>query len=174
MFTVGEGKLSDPEPKAAIEGALAKVRGLDGVELAASPFEPGGQVSEDGRLASVDVRYSTDPGEIDKADGEALIAAGETAEPEVQVEARGALIDLATEQTLPVGELIGVLIAIVLLTLLFRSAAAMGATLIGALVGVAVGPDPAGLAVGAARPALVRGGDRDRCSASAPGSTTRC
>ena len=79
------------------------------------------------------------PGEVDKADGEALIAAGETAEPEVQVEARGALIDLATEQTLPVGELIGVLIAIVLLTLLFRSAAAMGATLIGALVGVAVG-----------------------------------
>ena len=61
VFTVGEGTLSDPEPKAAIEGALAKVRGLDGVELAASPFEPGGQVSGDGRLASVDVRYSTDP-----------------------------------------------------------------------------------------------------------------
>ena len=120
------------------------------------------------------MRYSTDPGEIDKADGEALIAAGETAEPEVQVEARGVLIDLATEQTLPVGELIGVLIAIVLLTLLFRSAAAMGATLIGALVGRRGRPDPAGLAVGAARPALVRGGDRDRCSASAPGSTTRC
>ena len=139
MFTVGEGKLSDAEPKAAIEGALAKVRGLDGVELAASPFEPGGQVSEDGRLAAVDVRYSLDPGEIDRADGEALIAAGETAEPAVQVEARGALIDLATEQALPVGELIGVLIAIVLLTLLFGSFAAMGATLIGALVGVAVG-----------------------------------
>ena len=63
VFTVGEGKLSDPEPKAAIEGALAKVRELDGVELAASPFEPGGQVSEDGRLASVDVRYSTRPRE---------------------------------------------------------------------------------------------------------------
>jgi putative drug exporter of the RND superfamily len=139
VFTVRDGTLSDPEPKAAIEGALAKVRGLDGVELAASPFEPGGQVSEDGRLASVDVRYSMDPGEVDRADGEALIAAGETAEPEVGVEARGALIDLATEQTLPVGELIGVLIAIMLLTLLFRSAAAMGATLIGALVGVAIG-----------------------------------
>ena len=81
VFTVGEGKLSDPEPKAAIEGALAKVRGLDGVELAASPFEPRGQVSQDGRLASVDVRYSKAPGEVDKADGEALIAAGETAEP---------------------------------------------------------------------------------------------
>ena len=139
VFTVDEGKVSDPEPKAAIEGALAEVRELEGVELVASPFEPGGQVSEDGRLAAVDVRYSTDPGEIEKEDGEALIAAGETAEPEVQVEARGVLIDLAAEQEAPVGEIIGVLIAIVLLTLLFRSGWAMGATLIGALLGVAAG-----------------------------------
>jgi RND superfamily putative drug exporter len=139
VFTVGKGKVSDPEPKAAIQGALAKVRQLEGVKLAVSPFEPGGQVSEDGRLASVDVRYSTDPGDIEKADGEALIAAGETAEPEVQVEARGVLIDLASEQEAPVGEIIGVLIAIVLLTLLFRSGWAMGATLIGALLGVAAG-----------------------------------
>ena len=139
VFTVDEGKLSDPRPKAAIEGALAEVRELEGVELAASPFEPGGQVSEDGRLASVDVRYSTDPAQIEKEDGEALIQAGETAEPEVQVETRGMLIDLASEQDAPVGELIGVLIAIVLLTLLFRSGWAMGATLIGALIGVAAG-----------------------------------
>jgi RND superfamily putative drug exporter len=139
VFTVDKGKVSDPGPKAAIEGALAKVRDLKGVELAASPFDRGGQVSEDGRLASVDVRYSTQPGEMEKEDGKALIAAGETAEPEVQVEARGALIDLAAEQQAPVGELIGVLIAIVLLTLLFRSGWAMGATLIGALLGVAAG-----------------------------------
>jgi len=139
VFTVDKGKVSDPEPKAAIEGALTKVRALDGVKLAASPFEAGGQVSEDGRLASVDVRYSTDPGQIEKKDGEALIKAGETAEPAVQVEARGYLVDLAAEQSAPVGELIGVLIAIILLTLLFRSGAAMAATLIGALTGVIAG-----------------------------------
>jgi RND superfamily putative drug exporter len=139
VFTVDDGKVSDPGPRAAIDGALVNVRGLDGVALAASPFEPGGQVSEDGRLASVDVRYSTDPAKIEKEDGEALIAAGESAEPGVQVEARGYLVDLASEQEAPVGELIGVLIAIVLLTVLFRSAAAMGATLIGALAGVATG-----------------------------------
>ena len=139
VFTVEEGKVSDPRPRAAIEGALAEVRELEGVELVASPFEAGGQVSQDGRLAAVDVRYSTEPAQIEKEDGEALIAAGQTAEPEVQVEARGLLIDLASEQDAPVGELIGVLIAIVLLTLLFRSGWAMGATLIGALLGVAAG-----------------------------------
>src|SRR3712207_4565621 len=139
VFTVADGKLSDPGPRAAIEGALAKVRELDGVARAASPFEAGGQVSGDGRLASVDVRYSTDPALIEKDDGEALIAAAESAEPEVQVEARGYLIDLASEQDAPVGELLGVAIAIVLLTLLFRSKAAMAATLVGALLGVMAG-----------------------------------
>src|SRR3954447_26377039 len=86
VFTVDKGKVSDPAPKAAIEGALAKVRKLDGVALVPSPFAAGGQVSKDGRLAAVDVRYSTDPGDLEKADGEALIAAGETAEPAAQVE----------------------------------------------------------------------------------------
>ena len=85
------------------------------------------------------MRYSTSPGDVTKEDGKALIAAAETAEPQVQVESRGVLIDLASEQSAPVGELIGVLIAIVLLTLLFRSGWAMAATLIGALLGVAAG-----------------------------------
>jgi len=139
VFTVDKGKVSDPAPRAAIEGALAKVSKLDGVKLATSPFDAGGQVSKDQRLASVDVRYSTDPAQIEKEDGEALIKAGETAEPQVRVEERGYLIDLASEQEAPVGELIGVFIAIVLLTMLFRSGAAMGATLIGALIGVMTG-----------------------------------
>src|SRR4051794_38251402 len=139
VFTVDRGRITDPAPKAAIERALVKVRGLHGVALAASPFAPGGQRSPDGRLAAVAVRYSTDPSEIKDTDGEALIKAAESAQPTVQVEERGYLIDQATEQDAPVGELVGVLIAIVLLTLLFRSGAAMVATLVGALVGVAAG-----------------------------------
>jgi putative drug exporter of the RND superfamily len=139
VFTVDQGKVSDPEPRAAIEDALAEVRKLDGVELVADPFAEGGQVSQDGTLAAVDVRYSTDPAQVEKEDGQALVDAAESAEPAVQVEERGYLIDLASEQDAPVGELIGVAIAIVLLTLLFRSGWAMFATLVGALLGVAAG-----------------------------------
>jgi RND superfamily putative drug exporter len=140
VFTVPSGKVSDPGPRAAIGAALEKVRGLEGVEQVADPFARGGAVSRDGRLAAVDVRYSTDPADLDKADGERLLAAAETAESSgVDVAARGVLIDLASEQEAPVGELIGVAIAIVLLTLLFRSLAAMAATLAGALIGVMLG-----------------------------------
>jgi putative drug exporter of the RND superfamily len=140
VFSVDSGRLSDAGPRAAIEGALDRVRGLDGVEQVADPFAEGGAVSRDGRIAAVDVRYTTDPADLDKADGEALLSAAETAERGgVDVAARGILIDLASEQEAPVGELIGVGIAIILLTLLFRSAAAMAATLVGALIGVMVG-----------------------------------
>ncbi|MET0818162.1 MAG: MMPL family transporter [Solirubrobacteraceae bacterium] len=140
VFTVEDGKVTDAGPKAAITGALEKVRGLDGVEQVADPFADGGTVSRDGSLAAVEVRYSTEPGDLEKADGEALIDAAETAEKGgVEVSARGILIDLASEQDAPIGELIGVGVAIILLTLLFRSFAAMGATLIGALLGVMLG-----------------------------------
>ena len=108
-------------------------------------------MSADGRLAVRRRALLPGPGDITKEDGQALIAAGETAEPEVQVEARGILVDLAAEQDAPIGELVGVLIAIVLLTLLFRSGAAMTATLIGALIGRRGGADPPGCGVGAAR-----------------------
>ena len=141
VFTVGQGKISDPEPRAAIEGALAKVGKLSGVVQVGDPFGEGATVSADGRLAQVDVRYTTDPADLEKEDGEALVDAAESAEQSgaVQAEERGMLIDLASEQSFPVGELVGVAIAIVLLTLLFRSGAAMAATLVGALLGVMTG-----------------------------------
>jgi RND superfamily putative drug exporter len=140
VFTVKQGKISDPGPRAAITGALDKVRKLKGVQVVEDPFAAGGTLSRDGRLASVAVRYSTEPQDLKKPDGDALVKAAESGERSgVSVAERGILIDLASEQTAPVGELIGVAIAIVLLTLLFRSLAAMAVTLAGALIGVVVG-----------------------------------
>jgi RND superfamily putative drug exporter len=140
VFSVEQGRISDAGPRAAISAALERVERLEGVEQVADPFADGAQISRDGRLAAVDVRYSTDPADLEKEDGERLEAAARTAESgDVDVAARGILIDLASEQEAPVGELIGVGIAIVLLTLLFRSGAAMAATLAGALIGVMVG-----------------------------------
>src|SRR5688572_3483131 len=71
VFSVEQGKISDPEPRAAVEGALAKVRELNGVAQVADPFAEGGTISPDGRLAAVDVRYTLDPSEVEKDDGRA-------------------------------------------------------------------------------------------------------
>lgn len=126
VFSVEDGKLSDPPHRAAIESALDEVRGLEHVAQVTDPFAEGATVSEDGRLAAVDVRYDVEPDELEVEDGEALEEAARTAEDGgVDVSMRGIVIDLASQQEAPVGELIGVALAFVLLTLLFRSKAAM-------------------------------------------------
>ena len=141
VYTVKDGSISDPEAKSAIQGSIDEVKKLPGVVQVADPYGEGATVSEDGKLAQVDVRYKTDPADLEKEDGTKFVDAAETAEKSgvVQAEERGMLPDFAAEQSAPVGELIGVAIAVILLTLLFRSFAAMGATILGALIGVMAG-----------------------------------
>jgi putative drug exporter of the RND superfamily len=142
VFYTPDGQVTDPQAREAIEGALERIRGLDHVETVGNPYAENAQVSDDGRIASIDVRYDVEPQDIETQDGKDLVEAADTAEQGgsgVQVDARGIVVDVGSEQEAPVGELIGVAIAIVLLTLLFRSGAAMAATLVGALLGVMVG-----------------------------------
>ena len=140
VFSVDEGRITDRQNREAVDGALADVAKLPHVETVENPFGRDGRVSEDGRIAASDVRYDVEATDLDKEDGERLEEAARTAEQDgVDVAARGVLIDLASEQDAPVGELIGVAVAIVLLTILFRSGAAMAATIVGALLGVMAG-----------------------------------
>ena len=141
VFSVDEGKITDPEPRAAVEGALAEIKELPKVLEVGDPFAKGSpSISPDGTLASVDVRYGGEVFDVKKEDGELLEeTAGKVEEAGVEFDMRGIVADIAAEQTFPVGELIGVAIAIILLTLLFRSGAATFATLFGALLGVIAG-----------------------------------
>ncbi len=141
VFSTREGTLSDARKRDAVQGALDRVRALPGVVGVADPFagRPP-SVSRDGRIASADVRYSTELQDLEKEDGERLEQAARTGERDgVSVAMRGIVVDVGQRQEAPVGELLGVAVAILLLTLLFRSAVTMVATLVGALLGVMFG-----------------------------------
>jgi RND superfamily putative drug exporter len=140
VFSTTEGQLTDAQKRAAVESAVAKARQLPHVTGIADPLAAsGGSVSQDGRTALATVQYDTQVTELEKDDGKELEDAARTAESGgVRVELRGEVVELAAQQDAPVGELVGIAIAILLLTLLFRSIAAMFVTLIGALVGVAL------------------------------------
>ena len=72
------GQGERPRPEGGGRGARwRRSRSSTGVAEVGDPFAEGGALSPDGRLASVDVRYTTDPSEIEKEDGEALLDAGE-------------------------------------------------------------------------------------------------
>ena len=141
VYSTAEGTLTEREKRAAVTGALEEVRDLPGVVSVSDPFaKQSPSVSQDGRIASVDVRYSTEPQDLETEDGKQLEEAARTGDRDgVSVALRGVVVDIAAQQEAPVGELIGVGVAIILLTVLFRSLAAMGATIIGALLGVMIG-----------------------------------
>ncbi|MGK2955715.1 MAG: MMPL family transporter [Solirubrobacterales bacterium] len=141
VFSTESGKLTEPARQEAIESALDEIKKQPDVVSVGDPFNPKTPgVSKDGQIASSDVRWDLDFGDVTKKQGEELEAAARTAEGDgVDVSMRGIVVDLASEQEAPVGELIGIAIAIVLLTFLFRSGSAMAATIVGALIGVMVG-----------------------------------
>jgi RND superfamily putative drug exporter len=138
VFTTPDGTLNDPAKKQAINDSLNAVKKLKDVEGASNPLAAG-SISKNGRTAFSTVQYSVQGTDIDTDEGKDFIDAAKTGNQNgVHVEMRGQVVDQGSQADAPVGELVGIFIAIILLTLLFRSWAAMLVTLVGALVGVAI------------------------------------
>jgi RND superfamily putative drug exporter len=137
VFTVPSGALTDARPKAAVTGALGAIAKLPHVSSVSNPLAPGGNLAKNGRTGFATVQYDVQQTNLEKADGKALEKAARSAETAgVGVSMRGEVVDLAAQQDAPVGELVGIAIAILLLTLLFRSGWGAFVTLVGALIGV--------------------------------------
>ena len=142
VFSVGDGTLRDGARPAAIARVVADVARQDRVSAALSPLDPDapGQLSADGRIGFVTVQYDGPATELGTAPGEALADVGAPAERAgIEVSRRGQIVDQAEQAAAPVGELIGVALAVILLTLVFRSAAAMAVTLVSALIALLAG-----------------------------------
>lgn len=124
-----------------ITKSVRKINNIPGVISASNPVtSKPPTVSPDGHIALSNVLYKINLGDIKRSDLETLQAATEPAkEAGVDVSMGGQFVDAAVGQSPPIGELIGIGIAILLLTILFRSPWPMIATLLGALFGVAVG-----------------------------------
>ena len=141
VFAVESGTLREPERRAAIERTVEEIRAQPHVTGAPSPFaKDSGQLSEDARIAYVPVQYDDTASALGKEPGERLEQASEIGERAgLEVSRNGAIVDQAEQTTAPVGELIGVAVAMIVLTLVFRSVAAMALTLISALIALAGG-----------------------------------
>ncbi|MFC4000840.1 MMPL family transporter [Prauserella oleivorans] len=104
---------------------------------AADPFRTG-SVSPDGRVAMVQVKYAVPPFDITDADREALQAAADPGrEQGLAVEFGGDAFGMVVETGAT--EVVGVLVAAVVLIVTFGSLVAAGLPLLTALVGVGVG-----------------------------------
>ena len=141
VFAVDSGTLREPERRAAIEQAVKEIRAQPHVTGAPGPFEPrSGQLSENGRIAYVPVQYDDTAPALGEKPGQRLEQVAEIGEQAgIEVSRNGAIVDQAEQAMAPIGELIGIAVAMILLTLVFRSVAAMALTLISALIALAGG-----------------------------------
>src|SRR5687768_2431113 len=141
VFAVDSGTLREPERRAAIERTVEEIRSQPHVTGAPDPFaRDSRQLSEDARIAYVPLQYDGTASALGKEPGERLEQASELGESAgLEVSRNGAIVDQAEQTTAPIGELIGVAVAMIVLTLVFRSVAAMALTLISSLIALAGG-----------------------------------
>ncbi|MFK3980071.1 MMPL family transporter [Micromonospora sp. NPDC050397] len=138
VFRAPEGQtLTDPVNRAAVDDVLGELAGASKVVEVVDPFQVNA-ISPDGRYAVAQARYAVQGPALETADREALTRTAEVGR------AAGLTVEIGGDalQTSPetgVGEVIGIVIAAVVLAITFGSLLAAGLPLLTALVGVLVG-----------------------------------
>jgi RND superfamily putative drug exporter len=142
VFYADKGSVRDGERPQAIAAARREISALPDVTSVSDPLadRAGGQVSRDGKVAFATVQYDRPAFEVEQEDAKRLDEAAHSAERDgLEVAMRGPVAEAAEQQLAPVGELIGIAVAVIVLTLVFGSVSAMLLTLISSLIALAGG-----------------------------------
>ncbi|WP_432125922.1 MMPL family transporter [Streptomyces sp. bgisy082] len=139
VFKAPEGqKVTDPAHKAVVEETVAALKsGSDQIVSVADPYTARA-VSQDASTAYVSVAYKVNAMELTDATREALKEAGH------QAQGKGLTVEVGGDalQTMPetgAGEIVGVVIAGIVLVVTFGSLVAAGLPLLTAIIGVGIG-----------------------------------
>ncbi|MFD9124141.1 MMPL family transporter [Kitasatospora sp. NPDC059571] len=134
-----EGKtVTDPEQQQALDSVLRKAEKVEGVVAVSQPTGPGA-VSTNGAIAYSDVRFIDEaPNVSEEAKDELSALVQPLRDGGMQVELGGPAMNPKTEAGGP-AELVGVVLAFVVLAVALGSIVAAGLPLLTALLGVAVG-----------------------------------
>ncbi|WP_432121562.1 MMPL family transporter [Streptomyces sp. S1] len=139
VFKAPEGqKVTDPAHKAVVEETVAALKsGSDQIVSVADPYTAQA-VSQNGSTAYVSVAYKVNAMELTDETREALKQAGH------QAQGKGLTVEVGGDalQTMPetgAGEIVGVVIAGIVLVITFGSLVAAGLPLLTAIIGVGIG-----------------------------------
>lgn len=130
--------VTDPGPKAGIQQSMANLAKVPGVTQATDPFQ-GGPISQNGRVALGNVQWSKQPADIKDATLDQMKTAVAPAEAAgVQVEYNGSVYPGWRVVPSEVPELVGLVIAFLILLITFGSLAAAGLPIMTAVLGVLI------------------------------------
>ncbi|HET6506215.1 MAG TPA: MMPL family transporter [Baekduia sp.] len=138
VFHVQRGSLNDPATKAKVNALVAEVSKLPSVSGAVSPYASAGTISQDGKTAYASLLFDRQAVDLDKADVDRVVdTAHDAATGGLQVELGGQAIQMAERPETGAGEVIGIVVAIVVLVLVLGSAVAMAMPLLSAFAAIA-------------------------------------
>jgi len=147
VFAAPEGEtLATPENQAAIAEAVAELAAIPQVVGATDPFTAM-TVSPDLRVAYAQVQFAVQTGDIEEANREAMFEAVDHARASgLTAEVGGDAVAAIVEQGAQ--EMVGVVVAAIVLVFTFGSLVAAGLPLLNALVGVGIGISGVTIATG--------------------------
>lgn len=142
VFEARDGAIQDHTQE--INSLLAQVGKVDNVAAVVSPFDNPQGISKDGKIAYALLQLDGEIGSVDKATTDKIAEITTKAQTDkLAVERGGDLIRKVPDEILGVGEIAGVLIALMVLVITLGSLIAAGMPIVTALV--AVGASAAGL-----------------------------
>jgi RND superfamily putative drug exporter len=132
--------VDDPETKRLVTEAVARMKKVEGVSEVASPYDDGNAigVSPDRRAAQVQVQFDRELTDVTPDEREQLVASGDALEAAGYTMAFGGDVFTDTGPQLSIIEVIGVVVAFIVLFLMFRSLRAAVMPIVTALLGVLV------------------------------------
>jgi RND superfamily putative drug exporter len=139
VFHVATGSLTDPARRAQVQRVVDGVARQPSVAGTVSPYRGQGAISRDGRTAYATILFDRQASDLAKTDVERVVhTAKAAAAGGLQVELGGQAIQRAQQPQTGTGELVGVLVAVVVLVLVLGSLVAMAMPLISAFAAIAV------------------------------------
>ncbi len=146
VFHTSAGVVTDPEAADAIAATIEQVRSLDHVVGVTEPLASPRSMSQDATTAFASVQYDGSTADLGRAAVDALIGTAGSAEAAgVQVEYGGELPTILKERTTGPAEMIGIIAALIILFITFRSVYSAVLPLGVAVLGLAVGLSIVGL-----------------------------
>jgi uncharacterized membrane protein YdfJ with MMPL/SSD domain len=142
VFHTRTGKVTDAEPKQAIEASYAKVKKLPHVASAVDPFSQQGaaQISKDKQTAFIPVLLDVGGSDLTDPIAQSVLDAGDPGRRAgMQVAVGGSVGSELSEPATESSEVVGLIAAMIILAFTFGTFVAMGLPIVSAVFGLATG-----------------------------------
>jgi len=143
VFHTSDGTVTDPDTAAGVAATIGELRALDHVIAVTEPLASPRSISQDGSTAFASVQFASSTADLGREAVDALIeTAGPAESAGVQVEYGGELPTVLKERTTGPAEMIGIIAALIILFVSFRSIYSsilpLGVAITGLVVGLSI------------------------------------